>query len=112
MYPFQDSSDTTEPPDESYWEHEAAEEPKKEAPQRVEVDLPWDLTPERLTFEDVREDHPPEACWKQILWLRDGTSFGEKELGRIFLAAGLLAAKFPDRPVRDCLEQAIVWERG
>jgi hypothetical protein len=81
---------------------------------RVEVDLPWDL--EELTFADVGpgfRKSPTIRESMQFLFDTAGSYEGQdEEYGRIFLAAGLLAAKFPDRPVTECLDQAIVWERG
>jgi hypothetical protein len=79
---------------------------------RIEVDLPWDL--KTIEFTDTIRVQPDEDVVSQIEWLRDstvGTGFDE-QLERVFIAAALLHQKFPHKRMVECLDQAIIWERG
>jgi hypothetical protein len=76
---------------------------------KIEIDSPYDL--ETIEFTDRIYNTAPFL--EQMKWLaetQDG--IGDEEMGRICLAAGLLAQKFPNRPFPECLDQAIIWERG
>lgn len=90
------------------------------------VPLPWDLTPDQLddelrAFGDVDDlnDEPealtPLGVAARVHWLTEtgaGRDEGDAELRRVFLAAGLLGARYPARPFSECLRQSTIWERG
>jgi len=75
------------------------------------VEIPYDL--ETVDF-DAHPNDPTDPWLQQLRWLMMTTHDGieDMEVGRVFLAAGLLKQQHPNTPIADCLKQAIIWERG
>lgn len=82
------------------------------------VEMPWDLNRERLILEGLSDDRTHGWDWLRFELDHPTHRPNEQELERIFRGAVILYQKLTREDLKtnvtfgECLEQAIIWERG
>lgn len=74
------------------------------------VKVPYHLTPIELHIEPGAEGSSNGNFGVLMQVLTD--HYGEDEVRRIITATAILLEKFPHRTLAECLDTAMVWERG
>jgi len=77
--------------------------------QSFHITLPWDLTRDDLVV-DPRDVANARLLKDELQWLVDNVR-DDEECDRI-LRLALMTHSRAQRPLNECLRQAVIWERG